>query len=156
MIKHFGVSIYIFDFKKRKFLLIKHKKLKKWLQPGGHIELNEDPEEAALREVFEETGIHVKLLGERIPRNTDFIRPLAIQKDVSDHVHINFIYLAIPLDNQTEVINYSETEGLEWFSLEEINKEDFNTFNDLKVWCNKIEKMFNDDKKTYYTELESR
>ena len=46
MIKHFGVSVYVFDFKKRKFLLIKHKKLKKWLQPGGHIELNEDPEEA--------------------------------------------------------------------------------------------------------------
>lgn len=154
MIKHFGVSVYVFDFKKRKFLLIKHKKLKKWLVPGGHIELNEDPEEAALREVFEETGIHVKLLGERIPRDTDFIRPLAIQKDVSDHIHVDFVYLAVPLDNQIEVINYDETEGLKWFSLEKINKENFNTFDDLKVWCNKIEKIFNDNKKTYYTKLE--
>lgn len=85
--------------------------------------------------MFEETGIHVELLGERIPRNTNFIRPLAIQKDVSDHVHVNFIYLAVPLENQTEVINY---------------------FDDLKVWCNKIEKMFNDNAKTYHTELKSR
>ena len=38
-------------------LLIHHKGLGKWLPPGGHIEENEVPHEAAIREVYEETGI---------------------------------------------------------------------------------------------------
>ena len=38
-------------------LLGKHEKFHRWLQPGGHIELDEDPNEAALREVKEETGL---------------------------------------------------------------------------------------------------
>lgn len=38
-------------------LLHLHKKLHLWLQPGGHIEENEPPWDAALREVLEETGL---------------------------------------------------------------------------------------------------
>ena len=57
MIKHFCVSVYVFNPKSKNFLMVNHKKLGKWVQPGGHIELNEDPEEASLREVFEETGL---------------------------------------------------------------------------------------------------
>ena len=34
---------------------------------GGHIELHEDPEQAALREAKEESGLEVELLGERPP-----------------------------------------------------------------------------------------
>jgi 8-oxo-dGTP pyrophosphatase MutT (NUDIX family) len=43
-------------------LLHRHAKLGKILPPGGHIEANELPEEAALREVYEETGLEVELL----------------------------------------------------------------------------------------------
>lgn len=42
-----------------KILLVKHKKLGIWLAPGGHLELNELPHEAAVREVKEETGLTV-------------------------------------------------------------------------------------------------
>lgn len=38
-------------------LLLKHNKLNSWLQPGGHVELNEDPLEALERELQEETGL---------------------------------------------------------------------------------------------------
>lgn len=34
---------------------------KKWTMPGGGVELHENPEAAAVREVFEETGYHVEL-----------------------------------------------------------------------------------------------
>ena len=37
-------------------LLHLHEKIKLWLPPGGHVELNEDPIQAVTREVFEETG----------------------------------------------------------------------------------------------------
>ena len=43
-----------------KVLLIKHTKLGLWLNPGGHLEANEAPHQAAEREFFEETGIRTK------------------------------------------------------------------------------------------------
>src|SRR5476649_415055 len=43
-----------------KVLLIKHKKLGLWLCPGGHMEANELPHQAAEREFWEETGIKVR------------------------------------------------------------------------------------------------
>ena len=46
---------------KRKLLMIFHPFIKKWLQPGGHVEADETPVEAAHRELFEETGINGRL-----------------------------------------------------------------------------------------------
>jgi 8-oxo-dGTP pyrophosphatase MutT (NUDIX family) len=45
---------------KGRILLIKHKKLGIWLNPGGHIEPNELPHQAAEREFWEETGVKVR------------------------------------------------------------------------------------------------
>lgn len=47
---------------KGKTLLVKHKKLGIWLAPGGHVEENELPHQAAEREFFEETGVKVRAL----------------------------------------------------------------------------------------------
>jgi len=44
----------------KKVLLIKHKKLGIWLNPGGHIDEGELPHQAAEREFFEETGVKVR------------------------------------------------------------------------------------------------
>jgi 8-oxo-dGTP pyrophosphatase MutT (NUDIX family) len=41
----------------RGVVLHRHKRMGIWLQPGGHIEPGETPEDAALREVYEETGL---------------------------------------------------------------------------------------------------
>src|SRR5260221_14578866 len=45
-------------------LLHRHKRLRKWLQPGGHIDPGEAPWQAALREVAEETGLVGTPVGE--------------------------------------------------------------------------------------------
>lgn len=45
-----------------KVLLVKHKKLGIWLNPGGHIDEGELPHEAAEREFFEETGVKVEAI----------------------------------------------------------------------------------------------
>ena len=45
-----------------KILFVSHTKLNLWLFPGGHIEANETPDQAALREAMEETGLDVEFL----------------------------------------------------------------------------------------------
>ncbi|MDB5775504.1 MAG: hydrolase [Herbaspirillum sp.] len=44
-----------------KILLIHHPFLRKWLQPGGHIDAGETPQQAAQRELLEETGMRSTL-----------------------------------------------------------------------------------------------
>ena len=133
MQRHLVTSIFVFNPEDQKFLMIKHKKVGKWLQPGGHLEKGEEPHEAALREVFEETGINIKI-----------INKLAIMEYISEktHVHVDFVYVAHPLENQKETVNHVETEGLSWFSLKEILNESFDTFEDVKFLCKKIQSEF--------------
>lgn len=140
MEKHFCVSVYVYDEKEQKVLLIKHKKMGLWVQPGGHVEPNESMEEAAIREVYEETGLTVELLGKRVPRNCDYILPLAIQKNLvkDDHVHMDFVYVAKVIGNNELIQNIEETDGIKWYSLDEINDSNFETFDDVREWCKYI------------------
>ena len=57
-------TVAIFVVHDRKVLLIHHRRLDKWLPLGGHVELDEEPEQAALRETREESGFEVELIGE--------------------------------------------------------------------------------------------
>lgn len=133
MIRHFCASTFIIDVNTNKVLLVHHKDLNKWVQPGGHIENDETPEETAIREAYEETGLKVKLIGPRFPRKDDFIRPLAIQKNTrkeDNDLHIDFTYIAIPDGNQKLKIN-NESDNIRWFSREEL--ENINVFPDIKI-----------------------
>ena len=60
MKKQFTTSVYILH--QGQVLLLMHPKLKKWLPPGGHVEENESPPEAAKREVKEETGLEITFI----------------------------------------------------------------------------------------------
>ena len=94
MKRHFCASVFVINPKNKKILLVHHKKFNKWVQPGGHIEDNETPEEAALREVYEETGVKVQLLGRRFPREDDYIRPLGIQKiEIIEGTFISILFI---------------------------------------------------------------
>ena len=57
--KHFTASVYIVD--GDRLLLIDHPKLGLLLPPGGHLEANETPVEAAHREVLADTGRPTKI-----------------------------------------------------------------------------------------------
>jgi 8-oxo-dGTP pyrophosphatase MutT (NUDIX family) len=107
----FTVAIFVVE--RGKVLLIHHRKLNKWLPLGGHIELDEDPEIAALREAREESGFDVELVGERPPTTGPGTRALIaprfldIHRISETHEHIGMIYWARP---KTGVLALSHTE----------------------------------------------
>jgi 8-oxo-dGTP pyrophosphatase MutT (NUDIX family) len=82
-------------------LLHFHRKLGKWLPPGGHIEDNELPDDAAVREVLEETGIRARLVGDRglpIDDPRQLVLPAGVQLEniYPGHEHIDLVYFAVP------------------------------------------------------------
>ena len=93
--------------------LHRHPRLGIWLPPGGHIEADEDPVQAVLREVLEESGLAVEIL----PTGPRFLaEPPAqlaapvkigvydIPKDgvlAEPHQHIDFVYFTRPLGADT-------------------------------------------------------
>lgn len=66
MIRHFTATAYVFDPEGRT-LLLWHGKLLRWMPPGGHVDENELPEDAAVRECKEETGLDIEILEEENP-----------------------------------------------------------------------------------------
>lgn len=130
---HVCASVILIEPEEKKILLVHHKKLNKWVQPGGHIEEHEDPEQAAIREVKEETGLEIELLGERFPTENDFIRPLGIQRTVKENgdVYISIIYPGIPVIRKLVELNWEESNSIGWFTREELNH--INVFDDILV-----------------------
>ncbi len=137
MNKEFCASVFVVDPNNYKILLCHHRKFNCWVQPGGHIEKNETPEETALRETYEETGVRVKLIGERFPREDDFIRPLGIQRNrgKDGSLHIDITYVGIPL-SQDDVIEDEEIDRYDWFSYEQL--DEIEVFPDIKISFNYI------------------
>lgn len=125
MKREFTASVYIIH--EHKVLLIAHKKLNKWLSPGGHIEENETPGEAAKREVKEETGLDIEFIQqENIWINCwnakSIERPfmclleeIPAYRDVPAHQHIDMIYVGKPCGGELY-----DTNDLRWFTFEEI------------------------------------
>lgn len=140
--RHFCASAFVINPENKKILLVKHHLYDRWVQPGGHIEDNETPEEAAMREVYEETGLKIKLLGERFPREDDLIRPLGIQcnrKDNGDR-HFDFLYAAVPNDLDSELVISNESFDIGWFSRKEL--ENMKVFPDVKITMDYVLKTY--------------
>ncbi len=151
-------TVAIFVVHDGKILLIHHRKLDKWLPLGGHIELDEDPEQAALREAKEESGLDVELLGERPPTTSPGTRALIAPRflyihRISDtHEHIGMIYWARPkIVAQASCLCVSETHGqdaratlaaaehhgIRWCSADELDKLEPPMSGAVKWYCRK-------------------
>ncbi len=132
MNREFCASAFVIDPTTKKILLVKHKKFNKWVQPGGHVMPNEVFEETAEREVYEETKVKIKLIGDRFPRESDYVRPLGIQKNYGEKcVHVDVIYAAVPIRDQLLTYDPKESLNVGWFSREEL--EDLDIFPDIKI-----------------------
>ncbi len=125
----FTAEIYIVY--KDKVLLRLHDKYKVWFPCGGHVELDEDPNQAAVREAKEESGLDVTLIG-KIPKRTlkDYskqvkrlIPPMYMDMhSVSDtHNHISFVYFATTETDQLNPSGSDKSEDFKWLTKEELN-----------------------------------
>jgi len=99
MRREFTVAVFVVH--ADRVLLLWHRQLRRWLPPGGHLLPNELPDEAARREVQEETGLAVELVGEYgldLERPQQLLRPEGVQVEEigPDHQHIDLIYFARP------------------------------------------------------------
>ncbi len=120
------VTVFVIN-EDKKLLMIKHKKLGKWCPPGGKVDNNETPDEAAIRECFEETGVKINLVGlENQHFKGELITPMGSQCNVikeGERDHVDLSYLAVPQSNELKV-SEREASDIGWFSLEEVKKLD--------------------------------
>ena len=133
--RFFCVTVYVVDSKKR-FLMLLNKKLNKWVPPGGKVDRNETPDEAALRECFEETGINIKLVGNKTPVEGGLYCPYGVQLNVitpNFRDHVDLIYLGHPIKEEPLKISEREASDIGWFSLSEVLN--LNTFPSVIQWC---------------------
>lgn len=122
-----------------KVLLRKHDKYNKWLTPGGHIELHEDPTQAAIREVKEEVGLDIMLYDGYVVRSDArncIVPPRFLNRHkINDvHEHVVLIYLAASLTDEL-VIPDSEKAECRWFSVDELDDEKYGLANDVRHYA---------------------
>jgi 8-oxo-dGTP pyrophosphatase MutT (NUDIX family) len=96
----------------RGVILHRHRRLHRWLQPGGHIDPGETPEEAAMREVGEETGLAVVN-----PRGGELLH-VDVHRSAAGHVHLDLRFLLQAADAEPEPAP-GESREVAWFTWEE-------------------------------------
>jgi 8-oxo-dGTP pyrophosphatase MutT (NUDIX family) len=107
MRRHFTVSGFVVEGDGT--LLHWHKKLQLWLPPGGHIDPDEDPVQAVVREVLEETGIAAEVVPHmpahafsNIPQLpvplSIIVADVGASPDEPAHQHVDMIYALRPRD----------------------------------------------------------
>ena len=134
-------TVEVFIVFNNKVLLRKHDKYKIWLGVGGHIELDEDPIEAALREVKEEVGLDVNIIGNsnvsNVLGNGELIPPrfLNRHKISEEHEHIALVYFALTDNDKLVVSEIEKTDECRWFNKEDLDSNDFDIRDNIKYYA---------------------
>lgn len=151
MQKHLTATVYIVSKidNEYKVLLHLHKKHQMWLGVGGHVEADENPVEAALREAKEESGLEISLVntkGKLVKTKwmQELVLPLAIQEEKIPqyqehpaHFHIDFIYFGVT--DTPQKVKMDEKFG--WFSEEAL--ADLKLEKDVRYAAKSTLKFFN-------------
>jgi len=115
---HLTGSAWIVDPGRTRTLLTHHRKLDKWLQPGGHADGDPDLAAVAMREAGEETGVRgLKLVSNRI---YDVDRHwIPARGEIAGHWHLDVRFMIEADDTQPFVVT-DESHDLAWVALTDV------------------------------------
>lgn len=137
----FTVEVFIvYD---NKVLLRMHDKYKMWLSVGGHVELDEDPEQAALREVREEVGLEVLLYDETGAHSMvsdsykELIPPQYMNRHrINDnHEHVTLVYFAKAKTDKLILSKTEKSAGCKWLTKKELDDVSYAIKDDIKRYA---------------------
>jgi 8-oxo-dGTP pyrophosphatase MutT (NUDIX family) len=126
--RHFVATVYLVS--DGAICLHEHERLGMWLPPGGHIDRDELPHEAALREAREETGLEVQLVAETgelesetttsLPEPQHFLlEDIDVHEDGRvGHRHVDFVFYghAASRDINPDGHDEADPDLWEWFT----------------------------------------
>jgi 8-oxo-dGTP pyrophosphatase MutT (NUDIX family) len=123
-------TVEVFIVYKNKVLLRLHEKYKIWLSVGGHVELDEEPNQAAVREVKEEVGLDIQLVDDLRPfvsesdEYKELIPPrfMNMNRISPTHQHVTLTYFA-KTDNDW-IKPEKPDDKWKWVTLEELEGMD--------------------------------
>jgi 8-oxo-dGTP pyrophosphatase MutT (NUDIX family) len=117
---HVTASAWVLSPDRGSVLLTHHRKLERWLQPGGHVEQDDSMQAAALREAREESGIEdLQLLDEAL-FDLD-VHLIPERRDEPDHFHFDFRFLLQAADTAFRV--GEESLDLAWVEPERLQAD---------------------------------
>ncbi len=117
---HITGSAWIISEDRQRVLLTHHRKLNRWLQPGGHADGNPDIVAVATQEAIEETGLKsIKLVAPKIYDVDIHVIPARKQEPEHLHYDIRFLFTADP--SEAFVIS-EESNDLAWVRLAELHR----------------------------------
>ncbi len=115
---HITASCFIVDPSTARILLHHHRRLDRWLQMGGHVDGEESPLEAALREGREESGLaDLALMVDGVADLDVHVIPPG--KGEPEHRHFDIRYAAFTRHPQSIAIDRNESRDLAWIALDE-------------------------------------
>ena len=127
--KSITATVYIVN--SNRVLLHMHKKYNTWFPVGGHVEIDEFPHQAAIREAKEEAGLDIRLVKTEFAPDINIARveripaPFCIYREngKDDDDFFDFIYVAT---SEVDITSPEEGESkiFKWFAIEELNSYD--------------------------------
>lgn len=124
---HLTASAWITDPARQRVLLLHHKKLGQWLQPGGHIDDDDaSVAHAALREAQEETGLRdLQFAGLNNSAIYDVdVHRIPARADEPAHFHYDIRFWFVTPDEGL-TLNRDESHAIQWFKRSEIENDTF-------------------------------
>lgn len=140
----YTVTAYIVN-RSQQVLLVNHPRYNKWIPVGGHIELDEDPEQTLYREVKEETGFDIEVISTRpavtSPGTKFLITPnyVDVHEANPPHQHISFTYFCKTIRDNFTISD--EHQDMKWFTPHELEDAKYMLTPSVKFYANEAIKI---------------
>jgi 8-oxo-dGTP pyrophosphatase MutT (NUDIX family) len=115
---HLTASAWIVSEDRSAVLLVRHRKLGRWLQPGGHADGDADLAAVALREAREETGLTRLVAADPLPFDVD-VHEIPAHGIEPAHLHYDVRFVIVAAREEVPCAS-SESTAIAWVQAERL------------------------------------